>query len=345
VLPRDSNKPDDVNSAAEDHCLHGDTIIVTAQGNKPIRNLVGTTGLVLTVGGYWTEYKNCKLTRKNAEVFRITFDDDSFIICTGDHKILTANNQWKEVKEWKSKSYQINDKNFNVSRITCADTTSKIKASDFIEQYGNAVKGSSQKGSMSTTLTETEQITTSKISNSYQDEDTVQNTMLRGILTKIQRKPGRRPEYGMGAKRGKNGTKSNMKNIAEKHCVKRLLKYVGTVAKNFWGVSGLCIARTVVKLLIDAKPKPTTLNGNVSTAENPIPLVSIMEQKPVRGVAQKSLGVKRVEDVGFSDVYCLNANLTHCFVLANGVIVHNCADEVRYRISTKVHQFTSESMG
>jgi len=337
VLPRDKRQADDVDSAAEDHCLHGDTLIVTSKGNFPIRELVGTEGLVLTAGGYWTEYKNCKLTRKNIEVFRITFEDDSFIICTGDHKILTANNQWKEAKEWKSKSYQPDDKNFKVSHIICADTITRTKVSDFIAKYGNIITEQSQKVLASTISTATEQITTSTISKLFNRVNIFKSIMLRAIATRMYQKLAKRPGYGTGAKKVLTGTNSNIKSTAMRLCIEKSIKTAGIVAKSLSAAFARFTARIIASLHIAEKQGQITSSANVLYAEKSLSLVNIIQTKPAPAVAVGSLAVKRVEQAGFSDVYCLDAHLTHCFVLVNGVIVHNCADEVRYRCLSKTY--------
>lgn len=340
VLPRDSRQSDDVDSNAEDHCLDGDTLVVTTKGEKPIKELVGTKGLVMTAGGYFTEYKNCRLTRKNTEVFRVIFEDDSFIICTGDHKILTSENQWKEIKEWKSKSYQPDDKNFKVSRIICADFISKEKVSDFIAKSGNVIMEQSQKDSMSTILTVTEQTTTSKILNSFNRGNILKSIMPKAIATKIYQKLMRRHAYGMEVKKESIGTKNNTKNIVPPPYERKLRKIVGIAARNSLGAFAHFTAQIIASLHIDARRGRIISSANVLSAEKSLSLVNTIQTKPVHDVVVQSLGIKQVDEAGFADVYCLDANLTHCFVLSNGIIVHNCADEVRYRVLERRHTIT-----
>ena len=40
--------------------------------------------------------------------------------------------------------------------------------------------------------------------------------------------------------------------------------------------------------------------------------------------------VARVEPIGRADVYNMEVEDTHDFVIQGGVVAHNCADEVRY---------------
>jgi len=345
VLPRDSKNPDDVDSEVEDHCLAGDTLVVTSKGNERIGDLVGTSGLLLTAGGYWTEYENCRLTRKNTQIFRITFEDDSFIICTGDHKILTAANQWKDTKAWKSESYHQDDRSFRASHITCADTTSKIKVSDFIEQFGNFTTDLSRKGATSIISTETEPTTTFSISNFSRVAGTFQNITLRETATRMFQRLRSLLHNGIRAQKVLNGIGNNINSIVERPYTGGLPKLVGIAAGNSSEAFDRYIAQITANRPIDAKQKPTTSSGAVPFVGKSSWLISTIQARPAHSVAVASLGVKRVDPAGFSDVYCLNARLTHCFVLSNGVIVHNCADEARYRCLTKRHTMTVRQAG
>lgn len=73
-----------------DHCLAPDTMVHTDAGLRRIADMVGTTGRVLTVGGQLAPYLNCRKTRENAEVVKVTFDDGSDVVCTDDHLFLTV---------------------------------------------------------------------------------------------------------------------------------------------------------------------------------------------------------------------------------------------------------------
>ena len=77
-----------------DHCLTGDTLVMTENGEKPIAELVGTIGKVWS---YNTEthkpelkvYKDCRMTQKQAEIYEIVTVDGNVIKCTAEHPILT----------------------------------------------------------------------------------------------------------------------------------------------------------------------------------------------------------------------------------------------------------------
>ena len=88
------NEADDIPVKVNDHCLTGDTLVMTEDGEKPIFELVGTSGYVWS---YNTEthkaelkpYHDCRITQKQAQIYKITLEDGRVIKCTGEHPILT----------------------------------------------------------------------------------------------------------------------------------------------------------------------------------------------------------------------------------------------------------------
>lgn len=90
----DKDSAEDKPLKVNDHCLTGETIVNTKHGEKPISDLVGTSG---EVWSYNTEtgiaelkpYYDCRLTQKQAEIYEIETTDGRFIHCTSEHLILT----------------------------------------------------------------------------------------------------------------------------------------------------------------------------------------------------------------------------------------------------------------
>jgi len=77
-----------------DHCLTGETLVMTDSGEKPISELVGTVGNVLSYNTTTNQpeikpYKDCRLTQKKAKIYKIELEDDRYIRCTGEHPVLT----------------------------------------------------------------------------------------------------------------------------------------------------------------------------------------------------------------------------------------------------------------
>ena len=78
----------------KDHCLVGNTMVMTEEGNKPIKDLVGTKGKVWSYNTQTEQkelkpYYDCRLTQKKAKIIKITCDDGRIIRCSEEHPILT----------------------------------------------------------------------------------------------------------------------------------------------------------------------------------------------------------------------------------------------------------------
>ena len=78
----------------KDHCLVGNTMVMTEEGNKPIKDLVGTKGKVWSYNTQTGQkelkpYYDCRLTQKKAKIIKITCDDGRIIRCSEEHPILT----------------------------------------------------------------------------------------------------------------------------------------------------------------------------------------------------------------------------------------------------------------
>lgn len=77
-----------------DHCLSGDTLVLTSRGETPIADLVGTEGEVWSYNIETGEaelkpYHDVRMTRSAADLYKITMKDGRVIRCTSDHPILT----------------------------------------------------------------------------------------------------------------------------------------------------------------------------------------------------------------------------------------------------------------
>lgn len=84
-------------------CLHPDTLVVSDRGLVRIADLAGTGGRVRTVGGGWAEYRHCRMTRRDAHVVEVAFNDGSQVKCTPDHMFLTPDG-WVQAVEMHGKT-------------------------------------------------------------------------------------------------------------------------------------------------------------------------------------------------------------------------------------------------
>ena len=93
----DKRHPEDLDTTGNDHaCLVGDTLVQTDSGLLPIKDLCGNFSVfVLSHDGFYQEACG-SLTRKQAKVITLTFDDDSQVTCTPDHKFQLIDGSFKE---------------------------------------------------------------------------------------------------------------------------------------------------------------------------------------------------------------------------------------------------------
>lgn len=90
IIDKGGSHEDDNN----DDCLAGDTRVLTTEGEVMIRDLVGKTGRVVTPYGI---HRFSGVHSKGIQpVYRFTFAD-TYIDATADHKVMTAQGEWKEL--------------------------------------------------------------------------------------------------------------------------------------------------------------------------------------------------------------------------------------------------------
>ena len=102
------DRPDiDAPVKEKDHCLTGDTVVHTKEGCKPIKDMVGTSGEVLsyntdTCTAEYKPFYHVRMTQKGAKIYKITTEDGRIIRCTEEHPILTERG-YVRVKELTTK--------------------------------------------------------------------------------------------------------------------------------------------------------------------------------------------------------------------------------------------------
>ena len=90
---------EDVDTEGEDHCVAGDTCVWTDNGLVAIRELVGTEGRVYGHDGKLHRYADCRMTRSDAEVFTVEFEDGTAVTATSDHRFMTTAGKWKRLRD------------------------------------------------------------------------------------------------------------------------------------------------------------------------------------------------------------------------------------------------------
>jgi phage terminase large subunit len=145
------NRPQDNNN----HCFVGDTLITTINGDVPISE-IKQGDLVLTSEGFKKVLK--KFNNGHKQVYKYSMQLDTFFVhlkCTNNHKVKTSK-KWKEIKDLK-----LGNKLFHLSNLTEKHTTC-IKEKDIIvkelqgciEKFGGIIKEKYQKDITYTMLME-----------------------------------------------------------------------------------------------------------------------------------------------------------------------------------------------
>jgi hypothetical protein len=339
-----------IEEGQEDHCLTGDTELITRDGVFKIKDLVGTSGKILTVGGSWTAYHDCRKTRRNAEVVQVEFDDGSVINCTPDHKILTldgfveargaagavcfteeiADVQLEEVlwSEYESLTRLLKSSTDNDSGyvgLTLDPLTTVLNCCTKL--YGNITTEKPPKDTTSTTRISTEPTTTLKISDWSKAQNISPFTENWGSIPRgfLQCTKGR--NTGTDPLKGLNGTKPSISNTANRQSrALKLMEFARFVEIPSRTLNTQDSVLGTVKL--EPGNYPNEQLGTVSFVAQSLgeseTLVLNLARLRSRGRPVKVVAVRLL---GKEDVYCLVADLTHAIVAGNHVVISQCYDE------------------
>ena len=101
--PKSIEKGKEVPIKENDHCLTGDTLVDTINGQVPIRDLVGKEGEVFCYdtenhGGTSSKFYNVRKTRENAQVYEVELEDGTRVKATEDHLFYTERG-WVRLKD------------------------------------------------------------------------------------------------------------------------------------------------------------------------------------------------------------------------------------------------------
>jgi hypothetical protein len=351
ILPRDKSDADDADSDAEDHCLHGATLVETPAGSYPIADLVGKTGFVLTDDGL-KAFSNCRLTRKQAAIVLVRFSNGKRVLCTPDHLFLTLDRRWIQAQDLTDEiCYNISSKKEDICTsqllvqqsknsmehdIISADTTSSAKAKSFIKRYGNIIMGLYQKDVKSIINIMTVPAIKLRIWNCCLAGNIASTTPKGDSWGPLESNILRRPKLlrlrGMDRLKVNTGIQSTMIDIVAKLLPALQISRVPIVASPFkQGTEGKKepFARMSVNQLTDAPVASTIKNAVVPSVIQHLRSIVTQNKRRV-DMSVDGLSVVSVQPAGWADVYCLTVPDGQRFAIEGGIIVHNCADETRY---------------
>jgi len=345
-LVRDENNQLDVSTEGEDHCLHGDTLVNTSEGAVKIRDLVNTYGSVFTINGALVQYNNCRMTQKDAETINVHFSNGKIVRCTPEHKFLTTEQTWVEAQHLlgktcslvnpvvRSKVSPILFKNLMVKDTIYVESISKKVEVDYIglctvvilEKYQQHI----------TYIIEMVTQATIKLKIwSLSKVIIIYRIILKLRIIATGYKLGwMEPLYGTKAKKVLSGINSIIMKLLNTFCIKNILLYVKTAVKPMKLHTAGSVLTYVNRNIVE-KVSWTMKNVFVSCAETISTLINIKKRVPALDRVEDCMVATTVTNITKSDnadVYCMNVEDTHAFCIEDGILVHNCWDETRYRV-------------
>ena len=99
LLVYDERAVEDLDTSMEDHCLSGDTQVLTESGWQSIESLVGTGGRVYSSDHKLHQYHDVRCTKRNADVYAVELEDGTIIYATDDHRFMTPAGDWVYVRD------------------------------------------------------------------------------------------------------------------------------------------------------------------------------------------------------------------------------------------------------
>lgn len=353
TMVRDRKDPDDADTTQEDHCFTADTRIVVRHAALPWRkrltvgDLVGHSGFVVGGDGRWHAFRDVRLTRRGAEIVRLRFSDGSEAKCTPDHLFLTASGEWvkaghmagRQCRAWSLS--RTPSRNFVANGITSALSIFNAKGAVFIGRFGRLLTAQFRRAGTFITSTGTGPTTRLRILTASLVRRICAITGfcgLRNCRTAACPRPERRPRYGTRAMGVVNGIASTIASMWPgdfRPVAFGVASTAGLRTKSCTPIEALPdSARTTASRPGGGRPASTKRSGNVQPAVRTSPSTVTGRPAPVRENAP-GLYVVGVEPAGRADVYCLTVPTAGSFTLANGAVVHNCGDMVRYRVMAK----------
>lgn len=321
---------DDIMSA----CFHPDTEVITDKGIEKISSL--KSGKILTVGGAYTEFTDCCVTRKNADLVNVIFEDGLEVQCTPDHELLTGNG-WiqaaylegetcynavsrrgdsKCLKEYRKQKFAL------MGRFTqsSANITERVKHF-FIGIYGLALMERYLRSTISTIKTAIQKITQSKTLSVFSAQHTYQTTKkdttesLHGYM--LHKRGGENHQKG-GDFLERQDLKTPIICLRQKlrNCASNVIASLQQKTPGLTDFALTSVNRSGAGVLDSMMLKESV------GAEKRSPQTNTAKQNP----AQERAGLKvvGVEKSGRSDVWCMSVPKTEAFALSNGAIAHNC---------------------
>lgn len=279
------------------HCFTGDTLVTTLSGDKSIRN-IRKGHKILTSSGYHDCLKVWNNGIKKINLYWMQFDTFSlFLTCTDSHKIKT-NRGWVEISSLKKNETLYLHKSFNgrCTDYTQAKGITPKVVKDFIEWFGSFITDQFLKATMYITLMMIKAITI------FQTLTLLVHACTGGLQT----------QRGLGIiqKLSKSLQRLAVRRLKDGMHLKRVRSGIPNTESRFIKTEDR------LKRLAKFVETPTSPSGPKG-----------------QDFVTKTVGLKRCVNVASwnEEVYDLTVDEQHEY-FANGVLVHNCLDGMRYGV-------------
>jgi len=312
---------------ADNHCFVGETLVKTNKGLIEISKII-PNDYVLTSNGY--QKVLIKHNNGKQQVNKYVLQFDTFFVsltCTNNHLIKTSQG-WKKVSELKSGMTVYLIKNLMQKNTHCIQKKGIFQEAtkECTLKYGNIITEKFQKVTIfitrTTTRIITQLITLKKLNpqNIYQNTGKEDMMKIKNGLNLFKKKELQPLQNGINQKQGLNGIENMQEKITlanlimEKVHVFFAQKFIikNQQQQNF--------AQTIASQLIEEKTKLITLKNNV--------LIAAQNTNQINTQGKNIVAVN-VFQIGEQEVYDLTVENEHEY-FANGILVHNCIDAIRY---------------
>lgn len=348
------------------HCLAPDTLVETVHGPKRM-DQVKRGDLVLTRKGYRRVLK-AWISDRNVETYKITTSNGLFLVATGNHKIF-ANNAFVEVDslryndsvltlqkhQWSLQNKSSTQELFGQDTLNRREgltgfITSHRKSLQqaprciYTEGFGLTTLVQSLRGITFTTKTKIPLTIQLKIWNVFMGLFTCPNipksTMRRienGGFNTLKRS-GRLLKLGILNRKPEKNFIENSLRILPKRIDRLLFPIASSATRNTQQTISRSDTQSSVPTLANQhgedRPDVMTLIESAPTAEKTIEETSIPKQSTVAAV------VLDISPAGIlPEVWDLTVEGEHEF-FANGILVHNCIDGIRYALQPIIRNET-----
>jgi phage terminase large subunit len=337
----------------DNHCITADTAVLTTEGWRDIGTLVGQTGHLISYdadGGLVIKpFKDVRETSPSEAIYTVTMADTRSFSATADHFMLTtrgwfpvaALGEGDEIVDVGKGGYNTCIKHLmekNTAKTKRQGITStRQQGQGYIGLCGKSTTAKSLKDIISTILTVIKTTIPSAILSVLAPANTSKNTgkmnTNQGLncagktLRRQQRlrKSGTRPtKEGIGTE----NTQKMSQRMPEKSTA-----FASTVERNTQERPSdrESFVQTLANLLTEGRQGSITFQGNVLCVEGSLRPTSTVKPKPAQQTVAKSCAtVASVVKRGVAPVYNLEVEDTHTFLIAGGLVTHNCWDAIRY---------------